>query len=717
MQALTPDHFRPWGKRSTVREKENGFSSLSHQRLELEQTAQEDQSQEDQNDKLWLRDLPAPAAGANASAQQAGLQGAGLQDDSAEYFDSVCCWNVCPAFYGEVKRARGSEAELTSRIKDADLKDANDGKTHNKAGTHAAGLIPGNPGWLSASTSEITGKTLRPMPAALTNLHLTHRLLVESVAPNQHVVFNPLSGAVDLASDADLAWLDDLRRGKTQSLTPAQEAIMRDRRYLFDSPADEEACLEAAVERGWARMTLAQPQMYTICPTLACNLACAYCFEGDSLTDKAQGVMTEEQVAHAFAAIGRIRQEYAEREDEQSGAPYIALFGGEPLLPSTRRSVAEILRLAAEGGFLVGATTNGVNLTRFEDLLTEYADILTVFQVTLDGPKAVHDARRHRLGGQGTFDEIVRGIDLLLFLGIGVDLRVNLDAANVDELPALVDFIFGKGWNNHPAFDLALAPITIHGEEGGCRSRYDKALSELELAQRVMALVEKHPRVAQVCHLGFLRHLEYLVSVLEPEKLGRGRRGAGRTVGPRYWYCEASTDKQYVFTPEGLIYNCTEGVGQPVHAVGRFDPALDLWAEERGQWVGRTILSHPKCRECAISTLCGGGCHVAARERAGSSPDPLLQIALPGRAARGEAMRRPSKPSSSPASKPSSSLEPFCNAAEETVRAYLRAVGRSAAFQNKRPKLSPATSPTAGFPSLDEIRAPDEAPLTGTAFA
>ena len=304
----------------------------------------------------------------------------------------------------------------------------------------------------------------------------------------------------------------------------------------------------------------------------------------------------------------------------------------------------------------MGATTNGVNVTRFEDLLREYRDILATFQITLDGPQAVHDSRRHRLGGQGTFAEIVRGIDLLLSLDIDVDLRVNLDAANLPALPELVDFLFERGWAERDGFRLALAPVTQHGA-GGCSAKSARVLSEMELAQEVLALMEVHPRVARTCHLGFLRHLDHLVGVLEPEKRARNGKQAGR-IGPRYWYCEASTDKQFVFTPEGLIYSCTEAVGKPEHAIGSFAPAFDLCQEQAEQWIGRTILSHPKCRACSISTLCGGGCHFAARAR----PADLLQISIKGRPETAE-------------KRVSEKTEPFCNAAEETVRAYLRHVG------------------------------------------
>ncbi len=518
--------------------------------------------------------------------------------------------------------------------------------------------------------------------------YVSQRLLIERINDSHHLIFHPLTGQLNLVTEDERIQLNQLGRGEDVDLAPAQEQELRDSLYLFNHPSEEEDLLDAAVNRAWDRMRAAQPESYTVCPTLACNLACAYCFEGDSL-QKPQGTMSDAQVDSLFRAITQIRQGYAQERssgtqegDANERPPWINLFGGEPFLPSTHHCVASILERAEAGGFLVGATTNGVNLTRFQDLLTRYQNNLAIFQITLDGPKAVHDRRRHRLGGQGTFDEIVRGIDLLLSLEIPVNLRVNLDASNLASLPELVLFMHDKGWADDPLVEFSLAPVTVH-QEKGCQGQYDTALTELELAQGVLALLEANPQMAQVCHLGFLRHLEHLISILEPEKLGHGKWGAPRQTGPRYWYCEASTDKQFVFTPEGLIYSCTEAVGQPHHAIGRFDPALELWKAEHKQWVGRTILSHPQCRTCSISTLCGGGCNLGAREKARGKQNtsPLIQISPPGQKHLGINPQR-SAPSIA-------RTDPFCNAAEETVRAYLRYAGSRMSSINPRRQPCP----------------------------
>jgi len=650
---------------------------------------------------LWCRRQPAEEPPSNSNLRETLVRGMPvtatsnpLGPEAAVYAPilggpetPICCWNLCgnyagkkaprpvPGGTGTDNREPWASGANTSRSQEERLQSG--GASRRAQADQLAGVFSGD---LSAEergsgkkggNGKMPSFTSLPVASALeppfpqiaqpgtpasgleTTFRVADRVLIERVGTDRHLAFNAVSGAVDVLDDRSVAQLAQLRRGDPVVLTPDREASLRARGYLLNSRSEEEQVLSVAVTRAWERMQASQPEMYTVCPTLACNLACAYCFEGDSLRDKQQGVMTEQQVDYLFEAVGGLRRTFAGRGQTSDAPPWIALFGGEPLLPSTQRCVAQILRRAGEQGFLVGATTNGVNVTRYERLLTEYADILTTFQVTLDGQRAVHDARRHRLGGQGTFDEIVRGIDLLLFLGVEVDLRVNLDRTNLPDLPGLVDFIFERGWNGHPGFALALAGVTGHGA-AGCGSA---ALPEMELAQSVMALMKTHPRLAEICHLGFLRHLDYLVSVLEPEKRRPGRGGAG--IGPRYWYCEASTDKQFVFTPEGLIYSCTEAVGKPDHAIGSFVPTLELWQDEAKQWIGRTILSHPKCHACSISTLCGGGCHFAAREKPARKTD-LLQISVKGR----------------PMASVSEKTEPFCNAAEETVRAYLRHIGQ-----------------------------------------
>ncbi len=539
-------------------------------------------------------------------------------------------------------------------------------------------------------------------------IHVSRRLLVEQIqGTDSHVIFNPLNGLIDIATMSDAASIAELQRSGVIETDAARAMAnyLLERGHAYPSAEKEEDALEEQVRAARQKFAALAPNVYTVCPTLACNLGCAYCFEGDSLRDKPQGVMGQAQTQRLFAAIDLLESERAQRQRADANAKGVApgsakgvakscisLFGGEPLLPSTRTCVAEIMEFAEARGFTLAATTNGVNIVRFGDLLERHAHIFDGVQITLDGPKAMHDSRRHRLGGQGTFDEIVRGIDLLVALEIRVDLRVNLDVTNLPTLPELCAFIRDRGWSESCGVQTIVAPVTMHspqqqqeeasGGGGSCGgASYSKAMDELDMHRALVALAQEHPIVSEVCSFAHLRHLDHLTHAID-EQAGKQAAALQRRTkadpGPRYWYCEQGTGQQFVFTPDGHIYTCTEAVGKVRHAVGRFEPDLSIWRRQSSEWLGRTILSHPKCRQCPISTLCGGGCHFGARERAAQATQTsgsgagLLQIQLGGRLG----LQKRNSDGDGDADG-LADVEPYCASAEKIVREFLHTAGRA----------------------------------------
>jgi uncharacterized protein len=323
---------------------------------------------------------------------------------------------------------------------------------------------------------------------------------------------------------------------------------------------------------------------------------------------------------------------------------------------------------------VVACTTNGVNIRYFESLLTRYSANFGAMQITLDGPQKIHDSRRHRLGGQGTFREIVDGIEILAGLKVRVHIRVNLDADNIDFLPQLCEFIDGRGWSRSPHIDLAVAAVSSH-TESGCKFRQTSMMSELDIHKRLLTLMREYPVVARLCRPGHLTHLAHLASVLDPlDEAARRNRPTGES-GPRYWYCEQGTGKQWVFTPDGHIYTCPEAVGQPSHAIGRFDPVLNLWREPAETWLGKTILSEPKCKECQISTLCGGGCQLAVHERVRSARLAQVDASASSRIPLPMSSSAPFSVYADSAVQ-ANEKDQFCVGVEEIVREYLTQVGQ-----------------------------------------
>lgn len=419
-------------------------------------------------------------------------------------------------------------------------------------------------------------------------MYITRHKVTHPLDEKSSVLVNTLSGAIDVIDNRYLPLLEDT--AALAAHPDIYEALSR-RGYIFPSPNDEAAALQEMFAHYNAD---ASPTLFVICPTYACNLRCVYCFEG-SLTTESTRVLSTEEVDRIFDAIGRLAPENAS----------VLLFGGEPLLPRTKGIVDYILSSAAKGGLTVDAVTNGVYLA---DFLSETAcrTNLREVQITVDGPQAVHDLRRPKAGGQGTFTEIVNSIDRALTQNLRIRMRVNVDRQNVGHLVELADYISLKGWNNHENFVALLAPVEDHT---GSEPEYRLAEHHLSLAW--LKLKSRHPQL-DVFQSHLFRNLDHIIATL----------GGERRSGPRFHYCESNYLGGYTFGTDGGIYLCAEAIGDQRTTVGSYFPKFALNDARIDEWNGRSIMSIDKCRKCSVSTLCGGGCAYAALSINGSIDVP-----------------------------------------------------------------------------------------------
>ncbi len=411
------------------------------------------------------------------------------------------------------------------------------------------------------------------------------------------VVVNAVSGAFDLLATALARRLERYRGCELpddmRGLLANDIETLRQRGYLFESPEHEESTLRDLRRK----IEVAAPPLtkFVICPTYLCNLACPYCYEGD-LT-KRSGTMSREQLEAALAAIEVLKQ-----RPEVKRYLY-ELFGGEPLLPSTHPIVADLLTALEKHGERVAIVTNGTHAEAFLPLLRKHHAAIESLQITIDGPKAMHDQRRVFRDGSGSFDRIARGVDQLLEAGFFVRLRVNVDRQNLRHVPELLEFIERRDWSMYRHFACGVAPVTLHTQ----LVEYDAALREDEI---IRAMERDSPallRNQSACNIGVFRVVNHAVSVLEGQS-------AGGQVLPSFTYCEAAEGSVYVFGPDGKIYACPDSVIDCKWAVGEFWPGFRL-DEERIQIWRRDIFSIPECRDCEIATFCGGGCALVQMDR------------------------------------------------------------------------------------------------------
>ncbi|MGI5836416.1 MAG: radical SAM protein [Chloroflexota bacterium] len=433
-------------------------------------------------------------------------------------------------------------------------------------------------------------------------MHRCKFLVLHRLVAGGWIAINGLSGAVDLLDDSTKETFDRLASGSNGSCDPELLKTMRRRGYLFETREEEERLLLSQWERFQKRIQ-ERPFSFALCPTYNCNLACRYCFEGN-VTSGSTYVLGADAISAAFDAIDKVSAQQPSRK------PEVSLFGGEPLLPITMEAVSQTLREAESRGMGVGVVTNGVHVaTTFRDLITEYRHIFSHCQITVDGPQPIHDARRIFRSGKGSYEATMQGVDLLVKLGLRVNLRVNIDSHNVRHLPELADIIINNGWAEHKNLRCSLAPVADHPGT----SKYPYKLTEEQLVREVAEVMESSENVRKLFRMDLFRSVQHLSSVL----------GLTSTKGqPLFQYCESNGLNTYVFGADGYIYPCSEMLDQPDLAIGTFYPSFEIDEAKAAPWRNRNILTMPKCRDCEVATFCGGGCAYQALKQNGSPMEP-----------------------------------------------------------------------------------------------
>jgi uncharacterized protein len=420
------------------------------------------------------------------------------------------------------------------------------------------------------------------------------------------LLVQPLSGQAALLGRAEAAALRGLGAGGALPGSLPEEAL-RAARFVVEGD-EEDRALRAEAVAEWSAEAARSPAQLVVVPTFGCNLACTYCYQ-EAFDPSGGGLVAPEVVEAFFAYVDR----YHANEEPR---PYVTLFGGEPLrdTPAHHDRIGRFLGGCRDRRIEVAVVTNGHDLRAFLPALA--GGPLKEVQVTLDGPRAVHDRRRPHASGAGTFDRVVDGVDALLAAGIPVNLRVVADGENLDALPALAELALSRGWLGLPSSRFR-TQVGRNYELFGCASRQspDALLGRLELWTRFVELAEAHP---------ILRRFH------EPRFHGIGHLArAGELPVPSFDACPA-TKKEWAFGPDGKLYGCTATVGHPGHVLGSFHPEIARDAAAIAAWRERSALTIPACDGCAAAPVCGGGCGALAWASAGSirAPDcrPIAEL-------------------------------------------------------------------------------------------
>jgi uncharacterized protein len=266
-------------------------------------------------------------------------------------------------------------------------------------------------------------------------------------------------------------------------------------------------------------------------PTEKCNFRCIYCYEDFSV-----GKM-------APATVRGIKR-LLERRIPDLRHLSIDWFGGEPLLASdiiedVCQHVCNLAKGHADLRFDAGITTNGHLLSR--DMVSKLHSVgVRNYQISLDGPRELHDQTRKQVNGHGSFDRIWNNLGAIQksSLDVNVLLRIHLTPRN---LPAMDKFLadLQDTLLHDPRFSIFLKPIERLG--GPNNETIDTI---------------PHDDTPAVLHL--LRK-------------GLNARGPSPEID-RPHVCYASKPNSFVVRANGIIAKCTVALEDPRNHIGRITP-------------------------------------------------------------------------------------------------------------------------------------------------
>ncbi|MBU7000970.1 MAG: SPASM domain-containing protein [Theionarchaea archaeon] len=405
-----------------------------------------------------------------------------------------------------------------------------------------------------------------------------YNLVVATKEPGKYVVYNTLHDSI-LIADTELK--NVLESDAADSLDEEYCTILKNMGMITEDALDEKQILSYRYHREKYSSPYA---VFVIFPTLACNLACTYCYERSS--ELPQQTMDDETLR---ATISFIRERSLE---DNVKTILIKLYGGEPLLQSDGcyTICKEISTWAKAYGLHVAVVlqTNGTLLS--ETVVNQLAPYLTYVELTVDGPQEAHDSARVYKDGSGTYNHIMDALGRTTAREIHTVLRINVK--NDQDLKEVLSDLTNRGFRGNKNVQFYYAQTSDFGLcelFGNNKLCFEDENRALDMLPQLRTTIEE---------LGWSPQLE-MPDVIQKQK---------------FVSCNNEKKARYVIDPSGDLYLCFFRAGQKEYRAGSLkDPGY--FGPLYYGMLTREPLQFEECASCVYLPLCGGGCAMRAYEK------------------------------------------------------------------------------------------------------
>ena len=372
------------------------------------------------------------------------------------------------------------------------------------------------------------------------------------------IIYNTISAGVLMLDKEYSKYFKDIQNNGTSDKEDLVEQLKQGN-MLLDDDIDEVSMLEVA---NYSQRFSNSHLSLTIAPTLNCNFACPYCYE--------EGHRYSSMDAEVKNDLIKFIENYKDINQLN-----VTWYGGEPLLELNiiEELTNEFLKKFDASKYNASIVTNGFLLNKENALKLKNNHVKSV-QVTLDGPKEIHDNRRVLLSGEGTFDKILNNIKESCEI-IPIVVRINVDKSNIDKVDSLIDCLESNNLINKISFYLA----PVDDINSSCKN--NQCFSMKEFSDEEIMFYEK-------C-------LSKGINSINIPKANLG-------------VCGAVTKNSYVVAPTGDLYKCWDEVGRTEYKIGSLKDNYTI-NNRLSKWLLYNPLNeHKECRDCNVLPVCFGGC-------------------------------------------------------------------------------------------------------------
>lgn len=323
----------------------------------------------------------------------------------------------------------------------------------------------------------------------------------------------------------------------------------------------------------WSSVCKEETLFISIMTTLNCNLRCPYCFEHHTSSD-----MTEQ------VEEGIIRYIINKVNNTTVKVIKIDWYGGEPTLRMDviNRLSKKIIEICDKYQIIyISSITTNATMLSHENIRVLKSVRVTHMQITIDGPKSIHDKRRIRCNGQGTFEEIIEAIKRC-YNEFNIVIRINIDALNYKYIDEILRFLSSS--------ELKNVPITIKGVV----SSEERDVSETQLNDKELSdiIFQKNKLAAE---LG----LKLAIFEIFDLKLDR--------------FCIVDCVSQLIISPDGHLFKCGESFqNNDPGLYGYIDTKtmeFEVNNNKLNKWKKDPFVD-TECVSCVLLPMCYGGCQM-----------------------------------------------------------------------------------------------------------